>query len=194
MKRLTAKDLLKEVLSIKKLSSSAVQRQLTRLLEVADALSTLQHRADSLEGREVDALQNSLEEYSTHLYAEIKRLKGSGNAKKFLAMVEKKVEDLASKYARNKKPKLNRYIEAENFRLVDMDTGSPRVEFDYSIIKASSGRIYNLERDAEYWRNTFSYHLIDWAANYGIHSGYVWNKVHNKKEGTISIYIPDEYK
>ena len=69
----------------------STQRQLKTLREVFDALVTLRYVAKSLEGREVANLMKSLNEYATHLSAEIKRLKGSGNHSEFLKMVEKKV-------------------------------------------------------------------------------------------------------
>tara|TARA_R110002153_G_scaffold23654_1_gene76298 strand:+ start:71 stop:685 length:615 start_codon:yes stop_codon:yes gene_type:complete len=171
----------------------STQRQLKTLREVFDALVTLRYVAKSLEGREVANLMKSLNEYATHLSAEIKRLKGSGNHSEFLKMVEKKVGDLKSLYSSNRKrPQQNRYLVARDFRVDTSNPDYPEIVFEYSIKKASSGRPYNLERDAEGWMNDFEYHMKNWFLNYS--TGYLQNNPIDKKTAKMVLSIPKNYR
>lgn len=143
-----------------------------------------------------DEMSQKINEYANHINTLLKQARGSGEAEKFLQMCKEKVESEIYYFSNKRNPKNNVYIEiTTDFQIIDMESDkNPKVYFEFTMIKASSGRKYNIERDGNGWFNQFYTHMSDWHRKLGTGMGNsVWFQVPSKDRGIGLIPIPKSY-
>jgi len=189
MRKLTAKQLLKEVQQLKKLASK--QEQLINIRETLSALETLKHYMRGQTGREKDNLLGHLEGYKTFLQAETERLSDAGTPQQWLDLVRDKVTTLARSYSRGRNRRELQVV--SDFEIIEMNR-MPYVQFEYTIT-TSSGTLYNLGRDRDNFYNTFLEDMEDWSRAFDVErrGGLGWD-IDNETKGILKVKVPTNYR